>query len=379
MDLEQVYEAIGTDPVIETFWETNTSNQLVPVNTAQTVLLPTVQLGADYNATPIISGTATFWGDISVLGNGPLNGKIYTTSSLGDIYTASSNGGNIYTTNGYISAGGASGFISATGSISAGGSISTSSGNVYTSSGNVYTTNGYISAGGAYGYVSSTGDVYSSGGDVYSSIGNVYTKNGYIKAQGANGYISANTNLSCGQSITVGADANISRNIYCQKIECGGITIKDQYGTRIITAQPGSHTITHYTNILEYDPSKIGCFCEGTGELADVYDSDDGTVYTPTLDRACDAIVKVKPSIGLNTRILGVIVSSDTMTSHGDCLCVVKHDHYNIGDLLIPGADGVCIRSTDDKDKLYIMLNGLPRVRVTGIIPNQDFVLAFIS
>jgi hypothetical protein len=47
--------------------------------------------------------------------------------------------------------------------------------------------------------------------------------------------------------------------------------------------------------------------------------------------------------------------------------------------MLMAGPDGVCIKASDDKDKLYIMLNGLPRVRVVGIIPEQDYVLAFIS
>jgi hypothetical protein len=54
----------------------------------------------------------------------------------------------------------------------------------------------------------------------------------------------------------------------------------------------GSQTITHKTNIINYDENQIGTFCETIGEVADVYGED----YTPTLDRATDAIVKVKQS-----------------------------------------------------------------------------------
>jgi hypothetical protein len=53
------------------------------------------------------------------------------------------------------------------------------------------------------------------------------------------------------------------------------------------TINGGSTTITHRTNIIGYTPQTIGCFCESTNELADVYGAD----YTPTLDRATDAIV----------------------------------------------------------------------------------------
>jgi hypothetical protein len=64
-----------------------------------------------------------------------------------------------------------------------------------------------------------------------------------------------------------------------------------------------NQTIIHKTNMVDYDGSKIGYFCETTGVLADVY----GDEYAPTLERACDAIVKVRPSTTLNTRVLGVI------------------------------------------------------------------------
>jgi hypothetical protein len=50
-----------------------------------------------------------------------------------------------------------------------------------------------------------------------------------------------------------------------------------------------SHTITHNTNIIDFDDSMIGCACDNIGELADVY----GSSFTPSLDRATDAITKV--------------------------------------------------------------------------------------
>jgi hypothetical protein len=80
----------------------------------------------------------------------------------------------------------------------------------------------------------------------------------------------------------------------------------------------GSNTITHQTNIQNFDASKIGCYCESTGELADVYGED----FVPSLDRATDAIVKVKQSTTLNPAVLGIIVGPDTFASHGDVLCV---------------------------------------------------------
>jgi hypothetical protein len=52
----------------------------------------------------------------------------------------------------------------------------------------------------------------------------------------------------------------------------------------------GSHTITHKTNIIDFTADQIGCFCETTGEIPDVYSHPVG------LDFPCDAICKVKHS-----------------------------------------------------------------------------------
>jgi hypothetical protein len=85
------------------------------------------------------------------------------------------------------------------------------------------------------------------------------------------------------------------------------------------TSPPGGNmTVTHKTNITDFDPAQIGTFCETTGELADVYGAD----YTPTLSRPCDAIVKVKQAKSLTSSVLGIISGPDTFASHGDVLCV---------------------------------------------------------
>jgi hypothetical protein len=57
----------------------------------------------------------------------------------------------------------------------------------------------------------------------------------------------------------------------------------------------GSNTITYKANIMAFKPEQIGCFCEFTGEIADVYSHPIGLEY-PT-----DAICKMKPSTTLNS------------------------------------------------------------------------------
>jgi hypothetical protein len=137
----------------------------------------------------------------------------------------------------------------------------------------------------------------------------------------------------------------------------------------------GSHTITHRTNIIDFNVSQIGCFAETTGELATVYGSD----YTPTLTRATDAIVKVTASNTLNNKILGIITDEHTFANLGDVLCVVvQGPTYRIGDILAPDESGLCRVATDD-ERRFIKNNGLPRVRITGLIPGKEFVLAFIQ
>jgi hypothetical protein len=320
MDLEQVYDIAvsggGGGVVIDTHWETNTSNQLVP-SSNNPVVLP-------------------------------------STLTVND---------SILTTNGSITAGGD---ISCSQSLSVGTDANIQGGLV---------TNKKISCGSSdIDSIYSKGSISIDGGIYLSACNHSWDDAGFnLQDQGLYcGGISVNGALDSRiqGAVDFYGDLNLSN--------CA-ININDQWGSRTITSQPGSHTITHFTNIIDYDISRLGCFCETFGILADVYDKD-GMPYVPTLDRPCDAICKVKPSSTLNNRILGIIVGPNTFANLGDCLCVVKlGPRYEVGDLLAPDISGVCRRATDD-EKIIIMLNGLPRVRITGILPNDcQFVLAFIQ
>jgi hypothetical protein len=142
-----------------------------------------------------------------------------------------------------------------------------------------------------------------------------------------------------------------------------------------VATTDSSHTITHETNIIDFTPDRIGCFAQSTGELADVYGAD----FTPTLTRPCDAIVKVRPSTTLNTAILGIIVDDHTFASHGDVLAtVIQGPTYEIGQLLVPDESGLC-RIATEQEKRTITFEGLPRVRITGLVAGAEFVLAFMS
>jgi hypothetical protein len=136
---------------------------------------------------------------------------------------------------------------------------------------------------------------------------------------------------------------------------------------------PTSQTITHETNITGFDPSQIGTFCETTGELADVFGAD----YIPTLSRACDAIVKVKQSTALTSKVLGIIVGPNMFANSGDVLCVVVDDVYELGDLLVPDSSGLC-RKAIEQEMLYAAIHRVPLPRITAIFPDQEFVGAFM-
>jgi hypothetical protein len=136
---------------------------------------------------------------------------------------------------------------------------------------------------------------------------------------------------------------------------------------------PPNQTITHHTNIVDFDPSQIGTFAETTGELADVY----GTGYKPTLSRACDAICRVKQSTALSARVLGIIVGADSFASHGDCLCTVVDAEYQLGDLLVPDSSGLCRKATE-QECMYAAIHRVPLPRITTIFPQQEFVGAFL-
>jgi hypothetical protein len=139
---------------------------------------------------------------------------------------------------------------------------------------------------------------------------------------------------------------------------------------------PSSHTITHRTNIIDYTPQTIGCFCSTTNELADVYDSG----YIPTLNRPCDAICKVRPATELTAKVIGIIADDHTIISHGDCLVVVKQGPtYEVGDILTVDSSGLC-RKADEQDKLFMLMNRVPMPKITIVFPPPcEFVACFIG
>jgi hypothetical protein len=147
-----------------------------------------------------------------------------------------------------------------------------------------------------------------------------------------------------------------------------------------------SQTITHKTNIINFKPEQIGCFCESTGEIADVYDEvrDDGSRadYVPTLDRATDAICKIKHTKSFSSRIVGIITDYDTFGSHGDVLCRVVNDSeysikYEVGQLLYPRETGLC-RIATQEEALLAVISGVPLPKITWTQSDLEFVGCFI-
>jgi hypothetical protein len=125
--------------------------------------------------------------------------------------------------------------------------------------------------------------------------------------------------------------------------------------------------------IINFNENQIGTFCETTGEVADVY----GVDYVPTLDRATDAICKVKQSTTLNSRIVGVITKGDTFAIGGDCLCRVVDDVYCVGDILTADVTGL-MRRADDNDRLFMMLNAIPRPKITALFLDKNYVAVML-
>jgi hypothetical protein len=137
----------------------------------------------------------------------------------------------------------------------------------------------------------------------------------------------------------------------------------------------GSHTITHATNIIGFNSSQIGCACDNVGEVADVYGSD----YMPSLERATDAITKIRVSQGLTAQFWGVITNNNEFSTHGDVVVRVVEDTYRIGNCLAPGPDGLFHRATNDEN-MFMLLNGCPRVRVAApVADNAEIICAFIQ
>jgi hypothetical protein len=141
-----------------------------------------------------------------------------------------------------------------------------------------------------------------------------------------------------------------------------GLTIAED-GTLSVSS---NMTITHHTSTDDL----IGRFCETTGVIYDGYDK----------VTSKDCITKQKLSTELNNKILGIITDKNEFASHGDVLVAVDKGEYQLGDLLVPTETGARVATNDEK--LIIMVNGLPRVRITAItdprIP-EGFVACFLS
>jgi hypothetical protein len=136
----------------------------------------------------------------------------------------------------------------------------------------------------------------------------------------------------------------------------------------------GSHTITHRINIVNYSPEQIGTFCETTGEISDVY----GSGYVPTLERATDAIVKVKQCTSVNSKIMGIITKWNQFMTHGDGLCRVVDDTYTLGDILVPDETGLC-RKASQEEALFCTINQIHLPRVSAkISDNAEIVAIFM-
>jgi hypothetical protein len=132
-----------------------------------------------------------------------------------------------------------------------------------------------------------------------------------------------------------------------------------------------SMTITHKTDVSDCN---LGRFCESTGLIFSKYEE----------VGIKDCITGVKLATTLNTKILGIVTSETQFASHGDVLVKVVDGEYHLGDLLVPTENGA--RVATEEEKLFIMLNGLPKVRVMSITDNripkiseQVCVAAFIS
>jgi hypothetical protein len=150
-------------------------------------------------------------------------------------------------------------------------------------------------------------------------------------------------------------------------------------GTTIQLTATNSQTITHCTNIVGFKPDQIGCFAETTGELADVY----GVDYVPTMDRATDAICKVRHCKSFTPKIVGIITDYNQYSSHGDILCRCVNDDqfsikYEVGDLLFPDETGLC-RVATHEEKLLCAIDQVCLPKITWTMPDSEFVGCFLQ
>jgi hypothetical protein len=155
------------------------------------------------------------------------------------------------------------------------------------------------------------------------------------------------------------------------------------YGNIVADNVQSSMTITHETDVSDYN---IGRFCESTGLIYSGYEEvnvKDCPTKGPGVG-ITDCITGIKLATTLTTKILGIMTTETQFASHGDVLVKVIDGEYHLGDLLVPTENGA--RVATEEEKMFIMLNGLPRVRVMSItdnripkLDNQVCVAAFIS
>ena len=126
-----------------------------------------------------------------------------------------------------------------------------------------------------------------------------------------------------------------------------------------------SHTITHLTNIPEN--AEIGTFCETNGGIFDGY------IKTTSTDCIC----KVVQSNTLNSKIVGIICDKNKFASHGDVLVKVVPGTYNLGDILCPDITGKA-RVATETEKQFMMINAIPRPKITAFTEDQSLVACFI-
>jgi hypothetical protein len=104
-----------------------------------------------------------------------------------------------------------------------------------------------------------------------------------------------------------------------------------------------------------------------------------GSGYIPSLEKATDAITKIKVSSGLSAQFWGVITNNNEFSTHGDAVVRVVEDTYTIGDVLAPGSGGL-FHKASDQEKLFIMMNGCCRVKVAApISDNAEIICAFLQ
>jgi hypothetical protein len=115
----------------------------------------------------------------------------------------------------------------------------------------------------------------------------------------------------------------------------------------------GNTTVLHKTDVIS---GEIGTFCETNGGIYKGYDQIDTT----------DCICQVQQSNTLNTKIVGIITSSDHFASHGDVLVKIVPGTYHLGDILCPDISGKARKATDTELQ-YMMLHAIPRPKITSL------------